>query len=363
MRPKTYFVVLLGLMLAGATLLAWRQYQELVALRAAALGTEDRAALEDRLADLRKRNRELQAQLAALSGAKTNADYAVAAAKSAEKDRTEILLAKLAAATATADHDGAAKRDEQLELIAAMADLPEFQKLLALEQRGKIDAKYADLFRRLKLTPDELSRFQNLLAEKQSAYADATIAARSQGLTGKEARDLANAVANATQKDLTNSIKSLLGPERFSQYQNFEQTQPQRELVNQLAQRLSYTATPLSPRQQEQLVQTLASTATTTVTKPAGNVGGKPVPAKQVVVPVPPIAPLNGALAGLGIASASSSPVTTAAIAQSQNFLSPPQVAALQRVQQEQRAQQTLNSVLTAKSPAPATKPAKTGGK
>jgi len=254
-------------------------------------------------------------------------------------------------------------------LIAAMADMPEFQKLLALEQRGKVDAKYADLFKRLKLSPDELSRLQSLLSEKQSAYADAVIAARNQGLTGKEARNVANAVANATQKDLNNSIKSLLGPQRYSQYQNFEQTQPQRELVGQLAQRLSYTAAPLSARQQEQLVQTLASTATTTVNKPAANVGGKPVPAKQVVVPVPPIAPLNGALAGLGIASASSAPVTTAAIAQSQKFLSPQQVSALQRVQQEQRAQQTLNSVLSGKppvtpvAPAPAAKPAKTGGK
>jgi hypothetical protein len=243
-----------------------------------------------------------------------------------------------------------------------MADMPEFQKLLALEQRGKVDAKYADLFKRLKLTPDELSRLQNLLAEKQSAYADAIIAARGQGLTGKEARDLANAVANATQKDLNNSIKSLLGPQRYGQYQNFEQTQPQRELVSQLAQRLSYTSAPLSPRQQEQLVQTLAAAVAPNPTK----IPGAFVDTKKVAQP---IAPLTGALAGLGIASAASAPVTTAAISQSQKFLSPQQVAALQRVQQEQRAQQTLNSVLSGKppasasTPAPAAKPAKTGGK
>src|SRR5438105_3641399 len=45
---------------------AWREYSELVSLRAAALAGDERAALEARLADFKRRNYDLQAQLAAL---------------------------------------------------------------------------------------------------------------------------------------------------------------------------------------------------------------------------------------------------------------------------------------------------------
>src|SRR6185369_2191716 len=127
-----------------------------------------------------------------------------AKARDAAKDSAAAALAKLAALTEK-DPDGMSKKDEAFELLGAMADMPEFQKLLALEQRGKVDAKFAALFRRLKLSPEEQTRLETLLADKQSAFADAMIAARGQGLTGKDARQLANVVANATEKEINGS--------------------------------------------------------------------------------------------------------------------------------------------------------------
>ncbi|MSU71944.1 MAG: hypothetical protein EXS43_06325 [Opitutus sp.] len=165
------------------------------------------------------------------------------------------MLASLAAGEARPD----SKREEDLELLAALADLPEFQRMLALQQRGKIDAKFAGLFKKMKLSPEELMRLQGLLADRQNAFADAMLAARDQGLTGPDARRVANDVARSTQKEITNSLKELLGPQRFNQLQNFERTAPQRETVDQIAQRLSYTTTPLSAHQSDQLVQLLAT--------------------------------------------------------------------------------------------------------
>lgn len=52
--------------LAGVTLLAWRQSRELVAGRTMALNGDERAAFEARLAELRRRNRQLQAALTAV---------------------------------------------------------------------------------------------------------------------------------------------------------------------------------------------------------------------------------------------------------------------------------------------------------
>jgi hypothetical protein len=351
-RIKPYPILSLGLLLVAATAIAWRQYQELVVLRASALSGDERATLEKRLEEFRKRNFDLQAQLAALQLDKKMDDTAAAetaTARDAAKQSTAEASAKLAALTGK-DPDGLSKKDEAFELLAAMADLPEFQKLLALEQRGKVDAKFAALFRKLKLSPEDQSRLETLLADKQSAFADAMIAARGQGLTGKDARQLANVVANATEKEINGSIKDLLGPQRFNQYQNYERTAPQREAVDQLAQRLSYTPTPLTPRQQDQLVQVLATTATTPKTV-TNSTTGVTVVKNQ---PAQSIAPLPGALAGLGIGSAVSAPITTNAVAQSQTFLSPQQVAALQQMQQQQQAQQTLNTVLTQpKAPSP----------
>ncbi len=344
----------MGLLIA-ATVLAWHQYQELVVLRASALGGDERAALERRLEEFRKHNFDLQAQLAALQLDKKLDDTSAAEtaeARDAAKESAAAALAKLAAITAN-DPEGMSKKDEAFELLGAMADMPEFQKLLALEQRGKVDAKFASLFRRLKLSPDEQARLATLLADKQSAFADAMIAARGQGLTGKDARQLANAVANATEKEINGSIKDLLGPQRFNQYQNFERTLPQREAVNQLAQQLSYTNTPLTPNQQDRLVQVLATTSATPKTITNAATGQTVVKTK----PAQSIAPLPGALASLGIASAPSAPITTAAVAQSQAFLSPQQLAALQQMQQQQQAQQTLNTVLTGPKPPKAAMP------
>ncbi len=348
MRSNGYFILGLTVALVAGAGFAWRQAQELAIWRAAGLGNDERAALEARLEQFRKRNFELQSQLAALQLDRKVAEEAEAGsagAKAAERERGEAALAKLAALAAE-DAEAQSKKDGTFELLAAMADLPEFQKLLALEQRGKVDAKYAALFRKLKLSPDEQAKLATLLSDKQSAFADAMIAARGQGLTGKDARNLAQTVANSTQKEIDGSIKDLLGQQRFNQYQNYERTQPQRDAVNQLAQSLSYTATPLTPRQQDQLVQVLATTAATskTVTNAAGATSVKTKPAE-------PIAPLPGALANLGIGSAPSAPVTSAAVAQSQAFLAPQQVAALQQMQQQQQAQQTLNRVLSGKSP------------
>jgi len=351
LRLRNYLLPLLALALVAATVLAWRQYEELVVLRVSALGGDERTALEARLAEMKKRNFELQSQLAALQLDKKLDDTTTAEtvrARDAAKESAAVALAKLAQ-MADKDSEGASKKDADFEVLAAMADMPEFQKLLALEQRGKVDAKFAALFRKLKLSPDEQSRLETLLADKQSAFADAMIAARGQGLSGKEARELANTVANASQKDINNSIKDLLGPQRFNQYQNYERTAPQREAVDQLAQRLSYTSSPLTPRQQDQLVQVLATTAV--APKPVTNPATGVTATKNV--PIQPIAQLPGSLANLGIGSAPSAPITTAAVAQSQTFLSPQQLAALQQMQQQQQAQQTLNSVLNGK-PAPA---------
>lgn len=339
-RLKTFLPLALAAACLGVTLLAWRQWRELTALRAAALSGDERAAFEARLAEFRRRNHQLQSALAALRSGSGRADVGGAAKNEAGAPRSDEarLLASLPAGEARPD----SRREEDLELLAALADLPEFQRMLALQQRGKIDAKFAGLFKKMKLSPEELVRLQGLLADRQNAYADAMLAARDQGLTGAEARRVANDVARATQKEITNSLKELLGPQRFNQLQNYERTAPQRETVDQIAQRLSYTSAPLSARQSDQLVQLLATSGPPPAA--TGTSGRKR--AAPEARPAEPVASLPGSVSGLGIGSTNTVVISNAALAQAQTFLSPPQVAVLQRLQQEQQAQQTLGNLL-----------------
>jgi hypothetical protein len=341
LRLKTTVLVALVILLAAASTLAWRQQQELTELRAAQLGLDDRRTVEAQLSAYRKRIFALEAELAArggkLAGGKSEAD-----AKADKKAAEVALLAQLATLPGS---DAESKRDADLELLAAMADLPEFQQMLAMQQRGKVDEKYAALFKRLKLSPQELTQLQTLLADRQGAFADAMLAARDQGLTGKQARDMANTVAKAETSSINSSIKDLLGPQRYGQLENYEKTMPQRQVVDQLAQRLSYTNTPLSARQQDQLVQDLA---TTVVTKPPTKTATGAQPGTTILKPAPavPVASLPGAAAGLGLGASSSVTISNTAVSRAQSFLTPAQLSALQRMQQEQQAQQTLANLL-----------------
>lgn len=346
-RLKSAFFLGLIAAVGGLATVTWRQWRELEKWRATAMREDERANFEAKLAEIRRRNRDLQVALAALRSGSVGTAKILAEGAAEEARR----LASLAVA---GEDLAASKRDEDLELLAAMADLPEFQRVLALQQRGKIEAKYADLFRKLKLAPAELARMQTLLADRQNAFADAMLAARDQGLSGKEARRVAGEVARATQKELTNDLNQLLGPRRFNELQSYERNAPQRETVSQIAQRLSYTATPLTPAQSDQLVQLLATSG---APKPAPTNRRKP-PA-DTARPAEPVAALPGSVAGLGIGSTNTVIVSSAALAQAQTFLSPQQITVLQRLQEEQQAQQMLGSLLRNGTVTPPAKPGK----
>jgi hypothetical protein len=356
LRRSTFFTIALAAGMAGMAALAWKQWRELVVLRAAAGATWGQADLEARLADLRKQNFELRT---ALSAREMKDRPATAAGTDGVEPKLkpgpdDTALLQHIAALAGGAKDAGSKRDDDLELLATMSELPEFQKLLALERRGAVDVQYAALFKKLKLTPDELARVQSLLADRQSALSDALMGARAQGLTGKEARQVANEVARATQKEINATLKEVLGSPRFNQLQNYERTAPQRATVEHLATRLSYTGAPLTPRQQDQLVQVLA-----TQNAPRTDENGAVIANRKGRVknqPAATVAPLPGTVAGLGLGSSNGSTVISpGAFNAAQTFLSPRQMSALQRMQQEQEAQQTIGNLLRngTVSPAP----------
>ncbi|MDB6093423.1 MAG: hypothetical protein JWM32_985 [Verrucomicrobia bacterium] len=313
--PKNVIIVVLALTIAGGGAMAWQQYQELVKLRAAAMNNDERANWQKKLWDAEKRRHELEASLAALQAK---------APESTDGAGEE--------GSGAAGGPGGGRRrgpgGNMSNNFMAMMDRPEIQKLLAIQQRGVLDSHYAALFKSLNLSPDQLEKFKSLLVEKQTAIADVLSAARAQGIDPRsDPQEFRKLVAD-TQADVDANIKATLGDAGFAQYQQYQQTLPQRNVVTQLEQSLSYTNTPLTPAQSEQLVQVLASTS------PASSNSAN----NRATI---------AANFGVGFGGTGpTSPITDAAIQQASGVLAPAQVQALQQLQQAQLAQQQLTQAM-----------------
>jgi hypothetical protein len=311
--PKNYVILVLALTTLGGAALAWRQYQELIQLRAATLQNDERADLQKRLWAAEKRKHELEAALAARARGPAGGP----------EDGP--------GGPAQGGPDGrGGPRGNMAANFMAMIDKPEIQKLMAIQQKAALDGRFAALFKGLNLSPEQLEKFKNLLVEKQTAVTDALAAAREQGINPRtDPEDFQKLVTDA-QAESDASIKATLGDAGYAQYQQYQQTLPQRSVVNQLAQSLSYTSTPLTTDQTEQMVSILAANT------PASASGSGNATRATVA-----------AAFGVGFGGAQgNTPITNNAIAQAQGVLAPAQVTALQQLQAAQQAQAELTQAM-----------------
>jgi hypothetical protein len=328
---KNFLIGFLSLALVALGFVTWKEYNEVVRLRAQ-LADGDSAALKRHVATDAKTIKSLEERLAAMRGRRSGGPDA---ADAAAGDGPEP--------------GGERRPGGRFGAFAALSGNPEFQKLIAIEMKGRISATYGALFKSLNLAPEQLTQFQSLLADKQQAMMDTLQAAREQGINPREDPDgfktlMAQAVAQTDQ-----NIQQTLGDAGFQQYQQFQQTLPERNTVNSLQQSLSYTQTPLTDDEANQMIALLAANQP----QRAGNgtagtaTGGTPGPGIMAL--------MNGG----GTAR-----VTNDAVTQAATVLTGPQVSALQQIQQQQQAQQQIQQMMrSANQPAQAAPAApKTGG-
>jgi hypothetical protein len=332
------------------------------------MNRDERADLQKRVWDLEKLNRELQNQVAA-HRAPNDAEGLLAGVGEGERSPRE---------RGNRPEGGGpgpgGRGDSGLQQMTAMRDLmnkPEVQAMLSLQQKAAIEARYSALFKNLNLPPDQIEKLKTLLAERGTTMQDLMTVAREQGMNPRENQEAYRKLVADTQNEINKGIKAVIGDQGFAQLTTYEQTLPQRNLVNELQQRLSYTSTPLTSAQAEQMVQILAANApqrpanaatggSTTNQTPGGPPpgGGRGGPGGPGFPRGPDIGGILGALGGgpgMGMLAgafdgggrgSSTAPVTAAAVAQSQTVLAPPQVAALQQIQQQQQSQQQLQKLV-----------------
>jgi hypothetical protein len=390
--PKTYLIALLALTTIGGAVLSWQQYAELVELRAAAMNKAERADLQKRAWDLEKLNKQLRDQLAAQRPAGDAAEALLAAASGeAPPDRRDR------------GGRGGPGGTNPLQQFAALRDLmakPEVQALMSVQQKAAVEARYAALFKNLNLTPAQADQLKTVLADRQTTMQDVMSAALDQGLDPRRDREAYQKLMDGARADVNASIKAVIGDSGFAQFETYEKTMPQRNIVNQLQQRLSYSDTPLTGTQADQLVQILANNTPPPAPRPAGPPGQPPAGDRGTLVlgggppPGGGRGPDPGALGAMigGVMGAggggpggpggpgglmtfggggdrggnATAPITPTAVSQAQAVLAAPQVAALQQLQQQQQSQQQLAKIVvdtfTAQNAANNANPGKSGG-
>lgn len=383
--PKNLALLLLAVTTIGGAVLAWQQYQELVELRAASLTKDERASLQKRIWDLERFNKELNDQLAAMRDGTDDMGDAVAGGPGGAPNGGP--------GGGRGNFRGRGNQNNPQQLANALRNLmakPEVQALMSVQQKAAIDARYASLFKSMNLSPEQTDKVKSLLADRQTTMQDVMTAAREQGI--RDPAEIRKLMADA-QGDINNSLKAVLGDAGLNQLQTYEQTMPQRNLVNQLQQRLSYTDTPLTQAQADQLVQVLAANPAPQRTNPdgtpvqagrgnrggggggagvgggfGGGGGGGFAGGVDVGGAIGAVfgggggGPGGGGIGAIigggggGGGGGQTATVTPAAVSQAQSVLAGQQLAALQQIQQQQQTQQQLAQIvrdtLAAQAPA-----------
>jgi hypothetical protein len=226
---------------------------------------------------------------------------------------------------------GQNNRADRRAAFQALMESPQFQALRSIQEKVQLDSRYADLFKQFaqqyNLSPQQIDQFKGLLVARQQAQTDAAQAARQNGINPRSDPDAFQAAMNSATGDIDSQMKSDVGDAAYGAYQTFQQTAPQRQVVTQLQQSLSYSSVPLSDSQSQQLVSLLQQSGGGS----GGNVG-------------------FGGVWGGGGPGGNGPPaqITNAEVTQAATFLNSSQVSALQQIQQAQQAQQQMGQLMRA---------------
>jgi len=223
---------------------------------------QDRVALRaelktsnNQLTELEREKKTTQTQVAALQHELDMSRSALAMAGMANRDaRSKV---GIPAANARA-----------LSIDDLITTDPEYQELNLKQQAAGLGLKFGALYRKLHLTPLQISEFERIELERQRAIFDASVAAKTQGLSVNDSQ--LSAIENEITLNSSKQMFNLLG-EGINQLGPYCQALDAQDKVNSLAGYLYATNAPLTHEQGEQMKQILS--ANTEASKYVGLVG------------------------------------------------------------------------------------------
>jgi hypothetical protein len=177
------------------------------------------------------------------------------AAKLVAVERTNAQLtssAKGGAATDSARASARADKNPFGQLMAKMMDDPDMKKMIRDQQRLTLDRLYDPLMKQMGLSPEEATRFKDLLAENMMKGTEKASSLFG-GETSTNRTEMLSKLA-AEQKSFDEQLKAYLGESRYAQYKDYQQTVGERAQLQQFQQQAAGGGNALTDQQTEQLL-------------------------------------------------------------------------------------------------------------
>src|ERR1035438_4784841 len=108
------------------------------------------------------------------------------------------------------------------KMLSKMMEDPDTRKFIHDQQRMMMDQMYAPLVKQMGLTPDEATKFKDLLADNTMKGAEAATSLMGGGASTN--RTEAMATLSAGQKTMDEQLKTMLGDDRYAQYKDYQET-------------------------------------------------------------------------------------------------------------------------------------------
>ena len=216
---------------------------------------------EDRKQGLQTQQSSLQARL------HRQEEVAIVLARERNQLRAELAGKSLATASVTHPRKPVeiytpAQAEEMLRYFLtpwqdlALRNDPALRSQYLASERLNLEARYGPLLGQLGLSPEQASRFKDLLA----VHAQELLEIRLAALPGGTAEPKADAASlDAAEKRLRAAESDLLGDAGYRQLQQYERLLPVRYEVDTLAGSLALTDAPLGSGQADQLLQIIAN--------------------------------------------------------------------------------------------------------
>ncbi len=148
-----------------------------------------------------------------------------------------------------------------MSAMRKMFDNPGMKEMMKQQSKVQIEMLFGKLFEHFQLTPEEKENFKDLLATRQAAQTDMGFKMMGDNLTPEQRKQI-TADYEAAKKANDELIKTFLGDDAdYATFQHWEDTQPERMAFEMMGGRASFSTAgePLSPDQEQQLIDTMAA--------------------------------------------------------------------------------------------------------
>ncbi|EDY85250.1 hypothetical protein VDG1235_4885 [Verrucomicrobiia bacterium DG1235] len=151
------------------------------------------------------------------------------------------------------------RRRERMQRMAAAFEDPQMRVDMIERQMERVDSRYADFFKTLNLSANDLETLRTLMAER--GVVNWEMRMKGFGAESDEEREKIDEERKFQRDVLAEEIEELLGEENAVALKDYSDSLPYRGEVEALASSLSFTDTPLTQSQSESLVNSIRGVA------------------------------------------------------------------------------------------------------